>query len=107
MNLPPVSTAEGRRAWAFLVIWLGCVVFTMSAAWAQWAVYGNALYSLILGLAAHIQLLVGMGAFSFILGRRMKVKGTRDGFEYDDVGDAAQTVADAAQETADVVKEGA
>lgn len=108
MKLPPITTPDGRRAVAFVAIWIGCVVFTLFAAVAVWLVSGHQLYSLILGLAAHIQLLIGMGAFSFVLGRRMSVKGSRDGFEYSDkeeVERAAQVVADAAQTQADEVKE--
>lgn len=110
MNLPTITTADGRRAWSFIVLWIGCVVFTVFAAVAVWLVSGNARYSLILGLAAHVQLLVGMGAFSFSLGRRMSVKGGKDGFEYSDkeaVSEAAQVVATAAQDKADVVKDAA
>ncbi len=105
---PSIATAEGRRFWSFIAIWIGCVVFTLFAAVAVYLVSGHQLYSLILGLAAHVQLLLGMGAFSFVLGRRMSVKGGRDGFEYSDkeeVERAAQVVADAAQTQADVVKE--
>lgn len=108
MTLPPITTADGRRAWAFVAVWIGCIVFTLFAAVAVWLVSGNARYSLILGLAAHVQLLLGMGAFSFVLGRRMRMKGTRDGIELDDrevAGDAAQEVADAAQGKADDVKD--
>lgn len=107
MKLPPITTADGRRAWAFVAVWIGCIVFTLFAAVAVWLVSGNARYSLILGLAAHVQLLLGMGAFSFVLGRRMRMKGSRDGIEFDDrevAGEAAQEVADAAQAQADDVK---
>lgn len=105
--MPPITTPDGRRAWAFVAVWIGCVVFTLFAATAVWLVSGNALYSLILGLAAHLQLLIGMGGFSFVLGRRMSVKGGRDGFEYTDAGEAAQTVADAAQVEASAIQEAA
>ena len=82
--IPPIDTHDGRRAWAFFAIWGGSVVFTVFAAVAVWLVSGNALYSLYLGLAAHLQILVGMTALGWAMGRRMQVKGGRDGFEIDD-----------------------
>jgi hypothetical protein len=66
------------------VILGGCVVFTAFAAVGVWLVSGNATYSLYLALAAHVQLLIGMSAFGWVLGRRPKFKGGRDGFELDD-----------------------
>lgn len=108
---PPITTPDGRRAWAFVAIWIGCIVFTLFAAVAVWLVSGHARYSLVLGLAAHVQLLVGMTAFAFVLGRRMRVGVSRDGATFDDTGlpetpaQGAQAVANAAQETADEVKE--
>ncbi len=105
-----MTTPDGRRFWAFLVILGGCFVFTTFAAIGVWLVSGNATYSLYLALAAHLQLFVGMGAFGFILGRRPKFKAGRDGFDLDDSGDApaaAQAVADTAQTAADIIKEDA
>ena len=98
MALPSIKDADGRRYWAFIVILGGCFVFTMFAAVGVWLVSGNAYYSLILALAAHAQLFVGMGAFSFVLGRRMRLKGGRDGLEYSDneAAEAAKEVATAA-----------
>ena len=81
-----MNTPDGRRFWAFIVILGGCFVFTAFAAVGVWLVSGNATYSLYLALAAHFQLALGMGAFSFVLGRRMRLKGGRDGFEMDDSG---------------------
>jgi len=86
MNIPTIMTSDGRRAWAFVAIWIGCVVFTAFAAVAVWLVSKNELYTLILGLAAHVQLFVGMGAFAFVLGRRMMLKADREGIEFDDRG---------------------
>lgn len=84
MPVPSILDAEGRRYWAFLVILGGCFIFTIFAAIGVWLVSGNATYSLYLALAAHAQLFVGMGTFSFVLGRRMRFKGGRDGVEFDD-----------------------
>jgi hypothetical protein len=102
VKLPTITTPDGRRAYAFVAIWIGCVVFTVFAAVAVWLVSGNARYSLILGLAAHVQLFVGMGAFAFVLGRRMRFTGGRDGVTIDDsaVQDAADQVAAAAVDEA-------
>lgn len=96
-----ITTPDGRRAWAFIAIWIGCIVFTLFAAIGVWLVSGNELYSLILALAAHVQLLVGMGAFGFVLGRRVVLKVTRDGAEMQD-GDAAAGAALAAGAAAGV-----
>lgn len=102
---PSVATPDGRRYWAFLVILGSCFVFTTFAAVGVYLVSGNATYSLYLALAAHLQLFVGMGAFSFVLGRRMRAKGSTTGFEFDDSPDPAQFVADKAQDAADTVKD--
>lgn len=90
MSLPSMNDSDGRRFWAFVVILGACFVFTAFAAVGVWLVSGNAYYSLILALAAHLQLFVGMGAFSFVLGRRLRVEGGRTGFKYAD--DAEPTV---------------
>lgn len=107
MSPPSIRDADGRRYWAFLVILGGCFIFTLFAAIGVWLVSKNAYYSLILALAAHAQLFVGMGAFSFVLGRRMRLKGGKDGLEYSDDGApaAAQAVATAAVDKADQISE--
>jgi hypothetical protein len=107
--VPSISTADGRRAWAFVAIWLGCIVFTLMAAWAMHLVRANLRYVLFLGLAAHLQLLVGMGAFGFVLGRRMAIRGSRSGFEVDDreaaaAAAGAQLAADATQQVVEDLK---
>lgn len=86
MKLPPLATPDGRRAFAFIAIWGGAVVFTLFAAVAVWLVSGNALYSLYLGLAAHVQVLVGMTALGWAMGRRVNGKFGRDGVSLDDSG---------------------
>lgn len=98
MSPPSIATPEGRRYWAFLVILGGCFIFTMFAAVGVYLVKGNAYYSLILALAAHAQLFVGMGAFSFVLGRRMRFRGGKDGVEFDDTGEQSKVVATATVE---------
>lgn len=86
-----IMTPDGRRAVAFLAILGGCVVFTLFAAVAVWLVSGNALYTLILGLAAHLQLLIGMSAFGFVLGRRMQLEVDKDGAKISDGGPVTAT----------------
>lgn len=110
MPVPSVATPEGRRFWAFFVMLGASFVFTAFAAVGVWLVSGNTYYSLILALAAHVQLFVCIGAFGWVLGRRMNVKGGRDGFEYSDADpetlrEAVQAPATAAQQTADQVIE--
>jgi hypothetical protein len=99
-----VDNANGRRAWAFFAVGVGCFVFTVFAAVGVWLVSSNAYYSLILALAAHLQLLVGMSAFAFVLGRRMQIRGGKDGFELSDrahEAEGAQKATDAAQVVTD------
>ena len=89
-----ITSPDGRRAWAFLAICGGCMVFTVFAAVGVWLVSGHALYTLILALAAHVQLLVGMTALGWTLGRRMTVEATKDGAKITD-GDTAPVTATA------------
>lgn len=86
-----ILTPDGRRAWAFAAICGGCVVFTVFAAVAVYLVSGNALYSLILGIVANLQILVGMTAFGWALGRRMVVDVTKDGAKISDQDSATTT----------------
>jgi len=86
VKVPPIETHDGRRAWAFIAIWGGCVTFTIFAAVAVWLVSGNELYSLYLGLAAHAQVLVGMTALGWAMGRRVRAEAGRDGVKLDDSG---------------------
>jgi len=86
--IPPLDTHDGRRALAFLAIWGGAIVFTVFAAVAVWLVSGNATYSLYLGLAAHVQILVGMTALGWAMGRRMTMEAGKDGLSMKDSPDA-------------------
>jgi len=81
-----ITTPDGRRAFAFFAVWGGAVVFTAFAAVAVWLVSGNALYSLYLGLAAHVQVLVGLTAMGWAMGRRMELAGGKDGVTIKDSG---------------------
>jgi pheromone shutdown protein TraB len=79
-------SSDGRRAWAFAAICGGCIVFTVFAAVGVWLVSGHVLYTLILALAAHLQILVGMTALGWALGRRVQVDVTKDGAKINDGG---------------------
>lgn len=84
MKIPTIMTPDGRRAWAFAAICGGCVIMTLFAAVGVWLVSNNALYALILALAAHVQILVGMTALGWVLGRRMQIEAGRDGAKIND-----------------------
>lgn len=86
MSLPSVADPDGRRYWSFLVILGGCFIFTAMAAIAIWLTRNDVKLAFYLGLAAHVQLLIGMSTFGFVLGRRVRGKAGRDGFEFDDTG---------------------
>ena len=59
-------------------------MFTIFAAVGVWLVSGNALYTLILALTANLQILVGMTALGWTLGRRMQLEATKDGAKLSD-----------------------
>jgi len=60
------------------------MVFTLFAAFAVWNLRNSAGFSFWLGLAAHAQVFLGMGALGWVLGRRMLANVTRDGVTVDD-----------------------
>lgn len=107
-SLPTIMTPDGRRAWAFLAILGGCIVFTVFAAIGVYQVRDHQLYTLVLALAAHVQILLGLTAMGFVLGRRMQVSGGRDGVVISDAGGdtvlGAQIVAGAATGAADAIE---
>lgn len=84
INLASILTPDGRRAWSFAAILGGCICMTVFAAVAVYLVSGHVLYSLILGLAAHFQILVGMTALGWALGRRMQLEVGKDGGKISD-----------------------
>lgn len=87
MKLPPIMTPDGRRAWAFAAIVGGCMVFTLFAAAGVYLVRGDAKLAFFLALAAHGQVLVGMTALGWVLGRRMQIEASKDGAKIDDRGE--------------------
>lgn len=78
-----IGTPEGRRAGAFAAILGGCITMTVFAAVGVYIVSGNARYSFYLALAAHLQVLIGLTAFSAQLIKRT-IRAGRDGFEIRD-----------------------
>ena len=83
MNLPPIMSQDGRRAWAVAGVMGGCFIFTLFAAVGVWLVSGHPEYSFYLALAAHAQLLVGMTALGAQFVKRT-IKAGRDGIEISD-----------------------
>jgi hypothetical protein len=95
-----ILSPDGRRAWAFAAICGGCVVFTVFAAVGVWLVSGNELYALILALAAHVQILVGMTALGWTLGRRMQADISKDGVKFSDHTETKSTITTRTEEPA-------
>ena len=86
MSLPDITTPDGRRAWAFAAIVGGCMIFTAIIIWSVWMIRAHAGFVFYLALAAHVQVLVGMTALGWALGRRLLARASRDGVEIDDKG---------------------
>jgi hypothetical protein len=84
VRLPPIDSVPGRKAWAFIAIVGGCMVFTVFAAFGVWFLRSDPGFTFWLALAAHLQVFVGMGALGWTLGRRAKIVLRRDGAEVDD-----------------------
>lgn len=84
MMIPPITTHDGRRAWAFLATVGGCMVFTAVILFAVWLLRENAGFTFWLALAAHVQVFLGMGAIGWAMGRRMVSSVSRDGASFDD-----------------------
>ena len=85
MKLPSISTHDGRRAWAFLSIVGGCMVFTVLIIASVWMLRGHPGFLFWLALAAHAQVFVGMSAIGWAMGRRAVISVTRDGATVDDM----------------------
>lgn len=84
LGVPPIDTHDGRRAWAFLAVLGGCMVFTAMAIFAVWHLRTYPEYTFGLALAAHVQAFLGMGALGWAMGRRMEASVNRDGASYND-----------------------
>ena len=85
MNLPSISTHDGRRSLAFLAIVGGCMVFTVLIIWSLWELRGHAGFLFWLALAAHLQVFVGMSAIGWAMGRRAIISVSRDGATVNDM----------------------
>lgn len=81
---PDIATHDGRRALAFLAVMGGAMVFTLLIIWALWLLRGHPDYTFYLALAAHAQVLVGMTALGWQMGRRLNVNAGRDGVTIND-----------------------
>lgn len=90
MKLPSIMSPDGRRAWAFAAICGGCMVFTLFAAVGVYILRNDARLAFWLALAAHLQILVGMTALGWVLGRRMQIEAGKDGAKINDQGGAEQ-----------------
>ena len=84
MTFPDIATHDGRRAWAFLAIVGGCMVFTGLIIWSVWMLRAHAGFVFYLAIAAHVQVLVGMTALGWQMGRRLNVNAGRDGVSLND-----------------------
>jgi hypothetical protein len=76
-------TPDGRRAAAFAALLGGCGVMTIFAAVGVWLTSGNATYSFYLALAAHVQIMLGLTAFTALFVKR-SIKAGKDGIEITD-----------------------
>ena len=86
MTFPNIMTPDGRRAFAFAAIVGGCMVFTGIIIWSVWMIRDHAGFVFWLALAAHAQVLVGMTALGWAMGRRLLASASRDGVTIDDKG---------------------
>jgi hypothetical protein len=76
-------TPDGRRAAAFAALLGGCGIMTIFAAVGVWLTSGNAKYSFFLALAAHVQIMLGLTAFTALFVKR-SIKAGKDGIEITD-----------------------
>lgn len=84
MKWPSISTHDGRRAYAFLAILGGCMVFTLFAGVGLYLLRDSPGFTFWLALAAHGQILVGMTAMGWAMGRRASISVTREGATLND-----------------------
>ena len=86
MLWPDISTHDGRRALAFLAIMGGAMVFSLFIWVALFLLRNHEGFVFWLVIAAHAQVLVGMTALGFAMGRRLQASISRDGVTIDDKG---------------------
>jgi hypothetical protein len=87
LNWLGLFDTEGRRAWAFLSMLLGCGIMTSFAAVAMLLVHKDPDYVFYLGLAAHVQVLVALTGFTAMFVKR-DISVTKDGANIKDLGDS-------------------
>lgn len=87
ITLPSIETHDGRRAWSFLAIVGGAMVFSVFIWVALYLLRGHPEFIFYLALAAHMQVFVGMTALGWQMGRRLQFQGGRDGLTINDRGD--------------------
>jgi zinc transporter ZupT len=83
MKLPPIMTADGRRAWAFAALVGGAMTFTLFAAFGVYQLRNVPNFTFWLALAAHAQVFVVLTGLAALLIKRT-VSLTRDGVRIDD-----------------------
>lgn len=98
-NFPSLSTPDGRRAWAFVAIVGGSIVFTMFAAVGVYIVRGDIKLSFYLALAAHGQVIVGLLGLATMFNKSTKHEIRGPG----GTGFTSETVADDVVRTGDTV----
>lgn len=86
MRFPSIETHDGRRALSFLAIMGGAMVFSLFIWIALYLLRNHEVFIFYLAVAAHVQVLVGMTAMGWAMGRRVNVSAGKDGIKLDDNG---------------------
>lgn len=84
MKPPDISTHDGRRAWAFLAICGGAMAFSVLIWVALYILRDHAGFVFWLAMAAHVQVLIGMTALGWAMGRRVFIVANKDGVTLSD-----------------------
>ena len=84
MNLPSLTTSNGRRAYALLALIGGAMTFTLFAAFSVYQLRDSPGFTFWLGLAAHGQVFVVLAALAWLLGVRRTIGVKRDGIDITD-----------------------
>lgn len=86
MKLPPITTHDGRRGWAFIAISGGAMAFSVLIWVSLYLLRDHPGFIFWLAIAAHAQVLVGMTALGWAMGRRVSITVSKDGATVDDKG---------------------
>ncbi len=84
MTIPDIMTPDGRRALAFLAIMGGSMVFSLFIWIALYLLRNDPHFVFYLAALAHLQVLVGMTALGWAMGRRLQLQGGTDGVTIND-----------------------